>query len=802
MKVLVVDDTIENVYMLEALLKGHGYEVSTAANGLEALEKLKQKPVTLIISDILMPKMDGFQLCRAVKADDALKDIPFIFYTATYTTEKDKDFALSLGASRFILKPTDPSDFIDIIQEVLVEKGIGTIRPGVVAIEKETEYLKEHQARLIKKLGDKITELERSEERYRSLIACAVDAIITLDESGMITSWNEAAEKIFEYPSDEIIGKHVSLLAPEDLRSEQEAFIGRLKKNGPPAYYETMRRSKKGALIPVGMSLSLMKNRQGMVLGISAIIRDMTEHKRAERSLAEKDTRLRILMETIPDLIWLKDNEGVYLYCNKMFEQLFGAREADIIGKTDYDFVNKELADFFRDHDRKAMAAGKPTSNMEWITFASDGHRALLNTIKTPMNDAEGKLLGVLGIGRDITEHQKLEDQLRHAQKMEGIGTLAGGIAHDFNNILSAIIGFGHITLMKMPKNDPLRLNIEHMLESADRAAALTLSLLTLSRKQVVDRKPVDLNTILRKVEKFLARVIGEDVEVRLALTGNALTILADTGQLEQVFMNLATNARDAMPNGGSFAIETSLTVLDSEFMAAQGNGKPGNYALIAVTDTGEGMNEEIQKKIFEPFFTTKEVGKGTGLGLSMVYGILKQNEGFINVDSEPGKGTTFRIYLPVHETGAVEGNVTIEEELPAGGAETILLAEDDRTVREMTVMILEDFGYTVITAVDGIDAVQKFLENRDRIHLLLFDLIMPKQTGKDAYDEIRKTRPDIKVIFASGYDPNMVRQKALLEQNVPVVYKPVPMVVLLKKIRTVLDRGDEKFPIIPPAAG
>ena len=333
MKVLIVDDTPENVYMLEALLKGHGYEVSTAANGLEALEKLKQKPVTLIISDILMPKMNGFQLCRAVKADETLKDIPFVFYTATYTTEKDKDFALSLGASRFILKPTDPSDFIDIIQEVLVEKGIGTIRPGVVAIEKETEYLKEHQARLIKKLGDKITELERSEERYRSLIACALDAIITLDESGMITSWNEAAEKIFEYPSDEIIGKHVSLLAPEELRSEQEAFIGRLKKNGPPAYYETMRRSKKGALIPVGMSLSLMKNRQGMVLGISAIIRDMTEHKRAERSLAEKDTRLRILMETIPDLIWLKDNEGVYLYCNKMFEQLFGAREADIIGK-------------------------------------------------------------------------------------------------------------------------------------------------------------------------------------------------------------------------------------------------------------------------------------------------------------------------------------------------------------------------------------------------------------------------------------------------------------------------------------
>ena len=265
------------------------------------------------------------------------------------------------------------------------------------------------------------------------------------------------------------------------------------------------------------------------------------------------------------------------------------------------------MADFFRDHDRKAMAAGKPSSNMEWITFASDGHRALLNTIKTPMYDAEGKLLGVLGIGRDITEYQKLEEQLRHAQKMEAIGTLAGGIAHDFNNILSAIIGYGHVTLMKMPKDDPLRLNIEHMLESADRAAALTQSLLAFSRKQIIDRKPVDLNNILKKVEKFLVRVIGEDVEVRLVLAEGALTIFADAGQLEQVFMNLATNARDAMPNGGSFMIETSTIELDNGFVAAHGYGKPGSYAMISVTDTGMGMNEETRKKIFEPFFTTKE---------------------------------------------------------------------------------------------------------------------------------------------------------------------------------------------------
>jgi PAS domain S-box-containing protein len=510
--------------------------------------------------------------------------------------------------------------------------------------------------------------------------------------------------------------------------------------------------------------------------------------KRAERSLTEKEARLRLLVETSPDLIWLKDADGVYLFCNKMVEQFFGSKEADIVGKTDYDFVNKELADFFRDHDHKAMAAGKPSSNMEWVTFASDGHRAYLNTIKTPMFDAEGRLLGVLGIGRDITEYQKLEEQLRHAQKMESIGTLAGGIAHDFNNILSAIIGYGHVTLMKMPKDDPLRINIEHMLESADRAAALTQSLLAFSRKQIIDRKPVDLNNVLQKMEKFLARVIGEDVEVRMALGETTLTIFADAGQLEQVFMNLATNARDAMPNGGSFTIESAVMELDNGFIAAHGYGKPGTYAMIVATDTGMGMDEETRKKIFEPFYTTKEVGKGTGLGLAMVYGIIKQHEGFINVYSEPDKGTTFRIYLPIIKAAAVNGQEAIDAEYPKGGTETVLLAEDDANLRKLSQLVLEQMGYTVITANNGEEAITKFMENKDRIQLLLFDIIMPKKNGKEAYEEIRKVMPKIPVLFTSGYSPDMLSDKSLIDKGAAIVYKPISPLALSKKVREVLE--------------
>jgi nitrogen-specific signal transduction histidine kinase len=412
----------------------------------------------------------------------------------------------------------------------------------------------------------------------------------------------------------------------------------------------------------------------------------------------------------------------------------------------------------------------------------------LLNTIKTPMYDAEGQLVGVLGIGRDITEYHKLEEQLLHAQKMESIGTLAGGIAHDFNNILSAIIGYGQFALMKMSADHLLRHNIESMLEAADRATHLTRELLLFSRKQPIDKKPVNLNDVVTRVEKFLLKVIGEDISCRTIVSESELPIFADPFQLEQVLMNLATNARDSMPQGGALTVTTAKVVLTGEFVTAHGYGNNGPYALITVSDTGTGMDEATRKRIFEPFFTTKEVGKGTGLGLSVAYGIIKQHDGFINVYSEPGNGTTFRVYLPLTLAADWQESLSPQEETDLCGTETILLAEDDEEVRILSASILENAGYTVIIAVDGADAVSKFVETGVRVDLLLFDLIMPKMNGKEAFDKIRELTPGVKVIFSSGYAPEDIMQKVSITIGAHLISKPIMPKEFLRMVRSVLD--------------
>jgi signal transduction histidine kinase len=406
----------------------------------------------------------------------------------------------------------------------------------------------------------------------------------------------------------------------------------------------------------------------------------------------------------------------------------------------------------------------------------------------SPIQNDEGTITHYLAIKEDITERKKLEEQLRQAQKMEAVGQLAGGIAHDFNNILTAIIGYGNIALMKIPEGDPLRSYLGQMLAAAERAAALTKSLLAFSRKQIINLRPVSVNAIIERVEKLLQRSIGEDIELKTALTEKDTAVLADSGQIEQVLINLAMNARDAMPNGGNLIIETGQAEIDDQYIKSHGYGKLGMYVLISVTDSGEGMDEKTRDRIFEPFFTTKEVGKGTGLGLSMVYGSVKQHSGFINVYSEPGRGTTFTIYLPLLKAGARPAAAGEPAPPPKGGTETILLAEDDTALRNLARGVLEEFGYTVIEAVDGQDAVEKFIMLKDRIQLLILDVVMPKKNGKEAFEEAKKIKPGIKALFTSGYPAEIIQKKGILDAGINFIIKPHQPQDLLRKIREVLD--------------
>ncbi len=469
--------------------------------------------------------------------------------------------------------------------------------------------------------------------------------------------------------------------------------------------------------------------------------------------------------------------------------EILGLTEPQILQKNWFDnFVPEKSRESAREfYLRLRKGAVGQDAFFESPVVTLDGAERMIAWHLIVLTGADGAFAGVLSSGVDITERRHLEAQLLQSQKMEAVGVLAGGVAHDFNNILAAIIGYASLLQMKINKDEPLRHPVDQIINSANRAAQLTKSLLTYSRKQIIDPKPLKINDLLREVEKLLPRLVREDIEIHIVPSDDQMTVYADAGSIEQVLMNLATNARDSMPEGGQLIIETRPVVLDSEFVEAHGYGSQGKYALIAVSDTGMGMMPEIKEKIFDPFFTTKEVGKGTGLGLSMVYGIIKNHHGYVNVYSEIGKGTTFKIYLPLVQM-SVRDERRVESPSPAGGTETVLLAEDDSSVRTITGIVLRNAGYTVIEARDGEEAVQAFAAHQQSIQLVMLDVIMPKKNGKIVLDEIKGTRPDIKALFTSGYTAEIMKETKELGAGVYFLSKPASSADLLRKVREALD--------------
>jgi PAS domain S-box-containing protein len=504
--------------------------------------------------------------------------------------------------------------------------------------------------------------------------------------------------------------------------------------------------------------------------------------------LLSANAEMRALIHSFPDLLFRIDSTGKILDYKAGRETALFFSPKNIIGKKIQSIPIKDISAKFQNAIERVLDTETIVS-IDYPLFKR-GYEYFYEARLSPL--PENQIMVVI---RDITkrkqaeeEKEKLKMQLLQSQKMEAIGQLAGGVAHDFNNILTVIMGCAYYLKEEMKDDDPLKLEVNDILASTERAASLVKSLLAFSRKQVMNPIPVNLNEIIQRMQRLLARVMTEDIELKTMLTDRNLVIMADPGQVEQALMNLAANAKDAMPEGGILTMSTDFTELDDEYINMHGYGKTGAYAVIIVSDTGRGIDENTRARIFEPFFTTKETGKGTGIGLAMVYGIIKQHNGYINVYSEPGEGTTFIIYLPlvhakVEEVGP-EGIYTAEK-----GTETLLLAEDNKDVRKYIKTMLGKNGYEVIEAENGEDAVNKFLENQNRIHLLLFDVIMPKKNGKEAYDIIKKIRPDIKALFMSGYTADAIDRKGLMEEGLNLILKPVLPSALFKNIREVLRR-------------
>jgi PAS domain S-box-containing protein len=627
-----------------------------------------------------------------------------------------------------------------------------------------------------KRIAEKLSQLA-------SIIECSNDAIIIHTLDGTIVSWNVGAESIYGYSAGEVLGQPGNILLPDDQPDELRAILEELKLGRRIRLYETVHIRKDGQRIDVSMMISPVKDASEKVVGAAAITRDISDRKKAEE-------RFYKAFNASPEPITIANlADGRFVDVNESFLHVTGFCREEVIGRTSLELNFWDRTEDYGELVETLEARGS-VRDMEINFLAKSGER------RTGLNSAEViDIAGqkcILAIFKDITERKTLEAKLRQAQKMESIGRLSGGIAHDFNNLLGVIIGYGSVLEERVDVDSDLRKGVQEIKKAGQRAAALTRQLLAFSRQQVLEPKVLSLNTVVADIGKMLLRLIGEDIELSTLLQPELGRVKADQGQIEQVIMNLAVNARDAMPRGGKLIIETANVEVDENLAGQHSPAVPGRYVSLAVSDTGFGMDKETQSHIFEPFFTTKAKDKGTGLGLSVVYGVVKQSGGYIWVYSEPGKGTTFKIYLPRVEE-AVERDHRQPLVKSLKGSETILLVEDEESLRALTRSLLVQSGYTVLDTNNGARALEIARDYRGNIHLLLTDVVLPGIGGSVLAEEMAVQYPAMKVLFMSGYTDNAVAAQGVLEEGTFLLQKPFDPEALRNKVREVLDVASPK---------
>jgi PAS domain S-box-containing protein len=932
-RILIVDDKEENLYYLDALLSGHGYTVECARNGEEALVMAGQCVPDLIISDLLMPVMDGYTLLRRWKADARLKAVPFIVYTATYTESEDERLALDMGADAFILKPTEPEEFLariagvraaaaprmpnperdeksllsvysealirkleektlqveeanralhsDIAERKLVEAAlresetrfrvlteaipqiVWATRPDGWHIHFNQRWLEYTGLTLEQSLGhgwnppfhpddrdqaakrwQQATEsgapyeieyrLRRHDGVYRWMLGRALplrdeaghitlwlgtctdiddlkqaneqikrDAALsriagrigriggwTVDVPSRILNWSEQVFEILDLPPGPTPTLQQALdYFPPEWREQVSAQVRQCTREGTPFDVELPAVTAAGQHRWVRLAGQASRNVEGAIVRVDGAFQDMSQLKQAERAVLESEQRFRLLSRASRDAIWDWNLDNETVWWNEGFETLFG-----YIGNATEQGRHPHI-DRIHPEDRERVIARLHAAIDGVDDNWSDGYRfrrcdgSYANVLDRGClirDAATGKTMRMVGCMTDVTERLALEEQLRQSQRLDAVGQLTGGVAHDFNNLLTVILGNAELLEKELAANRQLRPLAQMIATAAQRGASLTQRLLAFARKQALDPQPVDVNHIAADATVMLRRTLGEHIEIRLNCGEGLWQALVDAPQLENALLNICLNARDAMSDGGKLTIETSNTELEQHYADQHVEVRPGQYVLLAVSDTGTGIAPEHLNRVFEPFFTTKDKSRGTGLGLAMVYGFVKQTGGHVCLYSEPGEGTTVKLYLP-RAVDAAEPAPEARPELPAaGGTETILLVEDDELVRRYAHDQLSSLGYQVIEAHDAQQALV-VLRSDAHVDLMFTDVVMPGKSGRQLADEAARIRPGLKILYASGYTESAIVHHGRLDAGVSLLSKPYRRDQLARSIRATL---------------
>ena len=636
------------------------------------------------------------------------------------------------------------------------------------------------------------------------LLETLPDAIVAVDRDGTIIQVNSQAEELFGYDRDELIGQKVEMLVPESYRRQhhhhRENFAQAPKTRRMKADLDLYGRRRNGSEFPVEISLSPVSTENGMF--VLSAIRDISErkriaeelrraneelHRRTAEQLGEYRSRLASIIDSSEDAIIGKNLDGTIASWNKGAERIYGYTPEEVVGKHISLLAPTDRPDEIPEILQKT-ARGESVEHYESVRVTKDGRHLDVSISVSPLRDAKGDIVGASAIARDITAQKRAEGQLQQSQKMEAIGRLAGGVAHDFNNILGIINACTEFLRDRIDPNAESSVYVENIKKATERGSSLTHQLLTFSRTPAIQPCILDLNERLKDISKLLRPLMGDDVEVLVVSKSPSAVVEADPGQLDQVLVNLAVNARDAMPRGGKFILETRAMKFDEAFAEQHQAMAAGRYVLLAISDTGNGMDEATVSRVFEPFFTTKEVGKGTGLGLATVYGIVKQSAGHILVYSEPGYGTTFKIYLPSADHKIGLGSKTeVETVAPKRQGTTILLVEDDEIMRSLTRQLLQEHGYTVVEADDGKSALEWVQSHPGPIDLLLTDVVMRRMSGPELVERLNASHPNLKVVYMSGYTGELIAEREVLRRGITLLEKPFTRTALLNTIHTTL---------------